>query len=47
MDTYERFNAVLNGKKPDKMPFFFPTIACSVASKLLGTDVNSGGDSLH
>lgn len=29
------------------MPFYFPTIACRVASEILGRQVNSGGDSLH
>lgn len=47
MDSYQRFEAILNHKKPDKMPFYFPTIACSVASEILGRKVNMGGDSLH
>lgn len=47
MNSFERYEAVLNGQKPDKMPFYFPTISCSVASEILGRDVDSGGDSLH
>lgn len=47
MNSYERFDAILEGKKPDKMPFYFPTIACSVASEILGREVDSGGDSIH
>ena len=47
MNSFERYEAILNGQKPDKMPFYFPTIACSVASEILGRDVDSGGDSLH
>jgi hypothetical protein len=47
MNSFERFEAILNHQKPDKLPFYFPTIACSVASELLGREVNSGGESLH
>ncbi|NLB41523.1 MAG: hypothetical protein GX815_04555 [Clostridiales bacterium] len=47
MNSFERFHAILNHQKPDKLPFYFPTIACSVASELLGREVNSGGESLH
>ncbi len=47
MNSFERFNAILDGKKPDRMPFFFPTIACSVASEILGREAHTGGDSLH
>jgi hypothetical protein len=47
MNSFERFDAILNHRKPDKLPFYFPTIACSVASELLGREVDSGGESLH
>ena len=47
MNTFERFEAILTHEKPDKMPFYFPTIACSVASEILGRKVDSGADSLH
>ena len=47
MNPFERFDTILNHQKPDKLPFYFPTIACSVASELLGRPVFSGGDSLH
>jgi hypothetical protein len=45
--TQRRFDAILRHIKPDKLPFYFPTIACSVASELLGRAVDSGADSLH
>ena len=45
--AFLRFEAILNHAKPDRMPFYFPTIACSVASELLGRAVDSGADSLH
>jgi hypothetical protein len=47
MNAFERFDAILSHQKPDKLPFYFPTIACSVASEILGRPVYSGGDSLH
>jgi hypothetical protein len=47
MNCHERFEAVLNHRKPDKLPFYFPTITCRTASEILGRRVYSGGDSLH
>jgi len=47
MTPHQRFDAILAHRKPDKLPFYFPTIACSVASELLGRNVDSGADSLH
>ncbi len=47
MTPFQRFDAVLGHGKPDRPPFYFPTIACSVASELLGRAVDSGADSLH
>lgn len=47
MTSIERFNAVLDHKKPDRMPLYIPTVACSVASGILGYEAHTGGDSLH
>jgi Uroporphyrinogen decarboxylase (URO-D) len=47
MTPFERFDAALSHRKPDKVPFYFPTIACTVASELLGRPVDAGADSLH
>lgn len=47
MTSVERFNAVLDHKKPDRVPLYIPTVACSVASALLGYEAHTGGDSLH
>ena len=43
----KRFLDILDHKTPDKMPFYFPTVTCSVASELLGRKAISGGDSIH
>ena len=47
MTGRERFEAVINHKKPDKVPFYVPTFACSVASAILGRPALGGADSLH
>jgi hypothetical protein len=47
MNSYERFNTILDGKKPDKMPFYYTAVSCSVASQILGREVHTGADSLH
>ena len=47
MNSNERFQAVLDHKKPDRAPLYIPTMACSVASQILGYDAHTGGDSLH
>jgi hypothetical protein len=47
MNSFERFDAILRHEKPDKLPFYFPTIACTVASEILGREIDSGADSLH
>lgn len=47
MNSKERFAAVLENGKPDRLPLFIPAVACSVASKILGYDAHTGGDSLH
>jgi len=45
--SFARYDAILNHQKPDKMPVYIPTVACSVASEILGKKVNTGSDSLH
>jgi hypothetical protein len=47
LNSFERFDAVLDLKKPDKLPLFIPTISCSVASKILGYPAHTGGESIH
>ena len=47
MTSAERFDALLSHKKPDRMPMYIPTIACSVASNILGKPVHTGRDSLQ
>lgn len=47
MNSIERFNAILDHKKPDRMPLYIPTTACSVASEILDYEAHTGGDSLH
>lgn len=47
MTSAERFDALLSHKKPDRMPMYIPTIACSVASNILGKPVHTGSDSLQ
>lgn len=47
MDSCERFLAVLEHRKPDRLPLYVPTVACSVASQILGYEAHTGGDSLH
>jgi len=47
MTHIERFNAILDYKKPDKLPLFIPTMACSVASEILGYPAITGGESIH
>ena len=47
MTGKQRFEAVMNHEKPDKLPLFIPTIASDVASEILGRPVITGADSLH
>lgn len=47
MNRFERYQAILHHQKPDKMPFYCPTVACSVASEILGYPADTGADSLH
>lgn len=46
LTPYQRCLRVVEGSKPDKIPAYTPTIACEVASKLLGRSVDTGGPSL-
>ena len=43
---YQRCLATLAGEVPDRMPAYTPTIACDVASAILGRRVDAGGPSL-
>jgi hypothetical protein len=47
MNSFNRFESILKHLRAEKVPFYFPTISCSVASGILGRDVPAGGDSLH
>lgn len=47
LPTYQRTYDTLQGKTPDKIPFYYPTIACSVGSQILGRPVNTGMDSMY
>ena len=47
MTGRERFEAVIDGKKPDRPPVYFTAVACSVASAILGRPAYTGTDSLH
>lgn len=46
MKSYQRALTVIRGRTPDLVPAYTPTIACDVASKLLGREVNAGSPSL-
>jgi uroporphyrinogen decarboxylase len=46
MTPYERCLATIEGRVPDRVPAYTPTICCDVASKILGRAVNTGGPSL-
>ena len=47
MTGKQRFEAILKHKRPDKMPLMIPTVACTVASEILGRPAHTGADSLH
>ena len=47
MTGKQRFEAVMNHQKSDKLPLFIPTVACTVASEILGRKAITGADSLH
>ena len=46
MTPLERSLAVINGDMPDLISGYPPTVACDVASKILGREVNTGTPSL-
>jgi uroporphyrinogen decarboxylase len=46
MTPYQRCLAVIEGRVPDRIPGYTPTVACDVASKILGRQVTTGGPSL-
>jgi uroporphyrinogen decarboxylase len=46
MTSYGRCLAVIRGEIPDRVPGYTPTVACDVASKILGREVHSGTPSL-
>lgn len=46
MTPYECCVVTIEGRVPDHMPAYTPTIACDVASKILGRKVNTGSPSL-
>ena len=43
---YERCLAAIEGRTPDRVPAYTPTICCDVAGKILGREVVTGGPSL-
>lgn len=47
MTGKQRFEAVMDYQKPDKLPLYIPTVACTVASEILGRNAVTGADSLH
>ena len=46
MSPYERCIAVLAGRSPDRVPAYTPSIACDVASKILGREAHTGSPTL-
>ena len=46
LTPYERCLAAIEGRSPDRVPAYTPTICCDVASKILGREVSTGGPSL-
>ena len=47
MTPYQRCLAVIEGRVPDRIPGYMPTVSCDVASEILGRQVVAGGPSLH
>jgi len=47
MTGHERFEAIIDGRKPDRLPIYFVAVACTVASEILGREAHTGADSLH
>lgn len=46
MTALERCAAAMRGDRPDRVPAYTPTIACDVASRILGRTAHTGGPSL-
>jgi hypothetical protein len=46
MTPYARCLAVIEGRRTDRVPAYTPTIACDVASRILGREAVTGGPSL-
>ena len=46
MPPLDRSLVVINGDMPDRISGYPPTVACDVASKILGREVNTGTPSL-
>lgn len=46
MTPYERCIAAIEGGTPDRVPAYTPSIACDVASKIVGHEVHTGSPSL-
>ena len=47
MNSFERYEAVLRGEKPDKLPLYVMTVDSAVASQMLGRPADTGGNILH
>ena len=47
MTAFERFNAILNIRTPDKMPFHIYGIDSSVSSEIIGRTIYTGGVNMH
>ncbi len=45
MTSYQRVLAVIEGRTPDRIPGYTPTVACDVASEIMGREVVAGGPS--
>ena len=46
LTPYARCLAVIEGRRPDRVPAYTPTIACDVAAQILGREAITGGPSL-
>ncbi len=47
MTSLERCLAAISGACPDRVPAYLPTVACDVASRLLGREAHTGSPTLH
>jgi len=46
MSGYQRCLAAIEGRRPDRVPAYTPTVASDVAGKILGREVHTGGPAL-